>query len=330
MTVEEALAENIRRLNLHPVYRGQLIPPDARQVALTKEWILPNEVSILADLFALRKEVDAVLFQHPLALEEKLLSEKEYPYGLCRPIRDAVYAALIAGMERGATEGLRSLAAFVRSGGIIQPFWGIDKGRYFQNAIQAGDTILDVANDTVDAKKVPIVLYPSVADAPIQPVRTFDEYASIAESYWGHVMYPNVYIPELAPVFPMLSLERVRRADGSFTRYLVLHTDAADLAFKNLYAERDGYAFGLAREFLLSGAYASKRLPSELESTLRSRIPSGFRIAEDESDLRTALDSFPLVAGAPVPRSYLERADQMRLAGLMLRRVPLGESEARA
>ncbi len=335
LVVDELLERNIARLRLHPMLSGQLVPPNAEQIALTGKWILPNETSILADVLVFRKEADAILFQHPVATLERLATDKEYPYGMCLPIRDTVYASIKAAIAKNTQPGMRVLRKFLEEGGIMRPFWGIDKGMYFQNAIQIGDTILDVANDTVDENKIPIILYRSVADAPIKPVTSFIEYARVAESYWHHDIYPNFYLPELAPVFPMLSVQPVRSNAGIISNFLVLHMNAADMAFKNLYTEFEGYACGLARQFLFESDYAEKRLPPALLEQLKGNAelkklqetyPDLYRISEDPAETRAAFGTFRLdPPDMHVTKNHTQKAEEIRIAALRLQQVPLGK-----
>ncbi len=333
--IEALLEKNIERLHLHPIYRKRLIPANEDQIRLTNTWILPNLELILTDFRTLRKEVDAELARDPAIILRLTELGETYPYGLCEPIRDAMFSRIKAEIEANVRPGMVQLANFVREGGIIQPFWGIDKGIYFQNAIQIGNTILDAANDTVDPKKEPVVWYPDIAQAVIKSIDTFHEFAFVAERYWKQDVYPNIYLPHLAPAFPMLSIEPVRRPSGGMAQVLTLQTGAGDLQFKNLYTVHDGNLFGLASHFLTESEYAKKRLPDEVLQglltnaqlrALQSRNPKAYRLTTNPEDIRVEFAKFGAPpADALVPEATLQAGDRLKQEGLLLTKIILGE-----
>jgi hypothetical protein len=335
MPIDEILQENIKRLNLHPIYQRRLTPTDAEQVRLTQKWILPHKDLLLADIRALRVDLDRTFHIDPMIIERMDVFDKEYPYGLCKPIRDKMVANIKNNLSNPAYPGLQILHSFIQEGAVFQPFWGIDKGLYFQNAIQIGDAILDVANDTVDAGKEPVVLYPSLAAAPIKRIESFIEFARIAESYWKHDVYPNIYFPELAPVFPIISISPIYRRSGQKSHVLMLQTEAGDLQFKNLYTQHNGHLFGPAAHFLFGSGYSAKRLPSSAVERLRAnaqlkelqkKSPRHYRVTTDPDEARKTFARFQLAdSSAPVPRGLLAEADEVQAHGLALTKVILGE-----
>lgn len=333
MSIAGQLEENLKRLKLRPEYWGRLVPATDSQMQLTKKWILPNVPVILADMYLIRREVDAVLSKDPAVIERVADYDAKYPYGLCMPIRDLIYKYLLERLEKPERAGIRALRSFVDEGGIIQKFWGIDKGVYFQNAIQIGDTVLDAANDTVNINKDSVILYPSTAESAIRRVESFEEYADVAEKYWHSISYPNIYLPALAPVFPVITVKPVKKG----RHVLVLETDAADLHFKNLMSEYRGAMLGLAARFLFESAYAARRLPESVlellfKSEVLKRAPvSGaryFRLAESPDEARGEFERFRLKTPGKLQPEQIRDADTVRLAGEGLAMKPLAQWNA--
>jgi hypothetical protein len=333
MEIAERLRENLRNLKLHPEYRGRLVPATDEQMRLTKEWIHPHVAVILADVYVIRRDLDAELSRDPAIIARVADYEAQYPYGLCKELRDAVLERMIEGMKVGRRHGLRVLRDFVLAGGIIQPFWGIDKGMYFQNAIQIGDCVLDAANDTVNIRKDSVILYPSTAESAITRLESFEEYADVAETYWHSTCYPNVYLPALAPVFPVLAIKSVRNG----TCILSLETDAADLFFKNLFVVRGGTALGLAAHFLFEGPYACRRLPPEVLALLQSNanFKRAYAPHEDLRELsadpeaaRRAFVQFRLGESGKLSQEQIRIADMLRMSGGALARISFAQWRA--
>jgi len=201
------MERNVRHNTPRNEFVNRLLPPTPEQTELTRRWILEYRDLILSDVQVLRERADKKLLRDPKVRAQTRQWDRPYPLGYCGEIRNEVMDQLQGGMLDRGHPGLQAVKSFVREGGVIQPFWGIDSQKYFQNAIQIGDSILDVANDTVDRSKPPIVFYPSVAEAPIKRIEDFGEYASVAESYWNYDVYPNIYLPAFAPIFPYVVIE---------------------------------------------------------------------------------------------------------------------------
>jgi hypothetical protein len=262
--------------------------------------------------------------------------DKRYPEGMCKEIRDDVLERMKGEMLNTSRPGLQMLKNFVRGGGVIQPFWGIDKKMYFQNAIQIGDSILDVANDTVDHTKEPVVFYPSVHEAPIKRIENFEEFADVAEKYWEYEAYPNIYLPRFAPLFPVLTI-RPARKDLLNTDSLLLETGALDLMYKNFTTPEDGHGFGLSSEFLFKGPYSEKRLPPEMLDELLNdkrlaraaqRRPDIFKVSTDPEEARAEIARFHIPDGATsMPREYLDEMTELLKYSERLERIPLASIE---
>jgi hypothetical protein len=307
MSIETDIERNRKKNTIHPKFLNRLLPVTKEQSELTKRWILKYQEEILNDVRILRTKADKTLTSDPNIIERTRIWKRKYPKGFCHEIRDEVFRLIKDGMLNRDMQGLQAMKNFVREGGVIQKFWGIGKDMYFQNAIQIGDSILDVANDTVDHTKEPVVFYPSVYEAPIRRIENFDDFASVAEKYQGKDVYPNIYFPWLAPVFPVLTIippEKTRI--GKYE--LVICDDTGDLLTKNFYDARwkgdDASLFGLSSDFLTKGHYAHKRLPKEMLdnllndsglskfSTQESKLPDMFRVSTDPEDALAEIAHF--------------------------------------
>lgn len=132
---------------------------------------------------------------------------KPYPLGQCLEISKAFTQRLSsldeASLPADAVAGLRAFRAFLRAGGIMRRVWGDLRGQYFQNAFQVGTLYVDVANDTVSPAKPKVEILP-FDEAGLTPIRDFEHFSRIARVYWGHEVYPNHVLPELAPYCPLI------------------------------------------------------------------------------------------------------------------------------
>lgn len=299
MSMERA----IRRNQDHNVEFGEaarIVAPSEEQKRLTAEWLLPYQEAIVSDVTGIRKTVDIALRKDPEIRAGDRFWHKTYPEGRCGEIRDQVLKMMQTEMLDRSKPGLQALKNFVRQGGLVKKFWGIDNGKYFQNAIQVGDAILDVANDTVDRTKPPVVFYPHLSEAPIKNIETIIEFAKIAETYWEADIYPNIYFPRLAPVFPIVSIRPPRGNMRSHT--LHLEGDAAHLLIPSARTAQDNHMFGLSSDFIFNSPYREKRLPEKMlsglfESDFLKRLngvrPDGmFRVSANPDEVKEAFAAF--------------------------------------
>ncbi len=137
--------------------------------------------------------------------------KKPYPLGLCREITDAVRDALFLRLRRPRSRVDRALVAFLQEGGIIRPIWGALRGRYFQNATQIGTLYVDVSNDTVAVIKPKVEILP-IERSGMEAVRDIAHYRQIVGLYWNVELYANLVAPTLAPILPMVSVDKNGRA----------------------------------------------------------------------------------------------------------------------
>lgn len=200
MTVAERLGP-LRALEA----REALSRDGLTQGALVREVIGDRLAAVTEDLFALRAEADAEL-SPGIAEGGREEGHGGYPIGYCKPIRDHGLARLLSsGADDAGRPAFEAVRAFRRSGGVVKGVWGIQKGRYFQNAIQFGDLCIDLANDTVDPSRPAVELLP-MDEAQFEEILSFERYAEVAERYWGCEIYPNRHFPEIAAMYPVLAL----------------------------------------------------------------------------------------------------------------------------
>ncbi len=331
MSMERSMWRNIVK-NSDSHLESRLIIPDETQKGLTERWVLPYQEAIVEDVAGIRKEVDRDLLKDPEIRAAMRFWDRKYPEGMCGDITVAVIEKLHGQMHDRSQPGLQALKNFVRQGGVMHGFWGVDKGVYFQNAIQIGNAILDVANDTVDRTKPPVVFHPHIDSAPIKNIEDFTEFATVAESYWKADVYPNIYFPHLAPVFPAVSIIPPR--GGMQDEWLQLETDPLNLVFQNATTLRDNHMFGLSSDFIFKSPYSEKRLPEAMlsalfESALVKRIqaqrPGGmFDLTADPDKAKEVIQSFHFDSGMDdFPKSYDKEFEEIEAAGNFLRHVAL-------
>lgn len=136
--------------------------------------------------------------------------DKPYPYGYCLEITQDVVTNLRARNARARSSAARAVSAFLKHGGAATMVWGVLRDRYFQNAIQMGSLYIDVANDSVDPNKPKVEILP-MAESGLELVRDVDHFARIAERYWGVRCYANIALPDLAPLFPVIIVDPLKR-----------------------------------------------------------------------------------------------------------------------
>lgn len=184
-----------------------LTPPESLeasrlQAALTRRFLDPVLPELEATFLALRAETDGVL-----AADADVRSGKPYPYGYCLEVTMDVLTSLRVRIAGQRSAGAKALKAFLKHGGEGRVVWGVLRDRYFQNAIRLGSLYVDVANDSVDIRKPKVEILP-MQDSGLELVSDAAHFARIAGSYWDVRIYANTALPALAPLFPMILVDR--------------------------------------------------------------------------------------------------------------------------
>jgi len=199
----------------------QLHSIDRIQQALSEQWLTPYLAIIHDELLGLRQRADAELSV------QFTQSPKPYPLGRCLEISRTVYGYLQKGIQQPQSEAMNVLHQFVIGGGEARRVWGALREQYFQNAFQLGSYYVDVANDTVDIMKPKIEILP-LQSAGFVNLRDFSHFAKIGEQYWQCTFYPNLLLPELAPLFPLFSCTANGQVGLHSNMDYMLHMNIAD------------------------------------------------------------------------------------------------------
>lgn len=187
----------------------QVLPVDERQAGLTQRFLTGAVKDIERMLYALRAETDAEL---ATKLPPAVVG-KPYPYGRCEEITRHLVGVLAKRLQVPSAAGEQALHAFLAHGGVVRQVWGVLRGQYFQNAIQAGGLYIDVSNDTVVVTKPKIEILP-MAESGLENVRDLAHFRATAERYWNASLYANTLVPALAPLLPMISASPGRLRPG--------------------------------------------------------------------------------------------------------------------
>lgn len=183
---------------------------------MTSRHLLPIQGEIFDYLLAMRLDLDAELSaQYPMN------DGKPYPLGRCREITCRVREELAARLHKPEHKVEVAIRTFLQAGGAVRPIWGVLRGLYFQNATQFGTLYIDVSNDTVDIRKPKVEILPIEA-CQLEAIRDIAHFGEAAGHYWKMKIYPNVVVPWLAPLLPILGIsENGQIALHSATDYMV-------------------------------------------------------------------------------------------------------------
>jgi len=263
------LAERLLRLD--PADTERILPVDALQERLTERWILPARVDLEREFLDIREGVDrdfrarAGDREAPSAVTERLAA---YPMGFCLEITLAAAGEFERRTREAPSAATEALLGFRREGGHVTRLWGVLRDRYFQNAFQLGSLYFDVANDTVDTAK-PKVEHMPLAESGFRNLESFAEFADVAERYWDCEIHPNRHFPRLAPLYPMLKLDRRG----------VVTLESSTYYMQRLNRE-SGYR--AAETFLTASSWSKRELPGEVQARIRD-----FKAEHLSEDTRT-------------------------------------------
>lgn len=226
--------------------------PDVEQRSLSHEFLWPALDSLELDLLRLRAEFDRAILHGNPALAQR------YPIGYCREISSGVLGLLKKEMEVAKSAGIVALRRFCEAGGVIRPVWGDLRHSYFQNAWQIGDLYVDVANDSVLRTK-PKVEILAFDNAEFYAIKDYESYARLAETYWHARAIPNRYLPQLAPLYPLLLVYPNGR--------IKLHSPYQTPFYQNLLSNHE-----LAEQWIFSSTWNAARLSADELSCLAGAV----------------------------------------------------------
>jgi len=181
-----------------------------------------------------------------------------FPIGLCDAITDSILSFSVD------PKNDLWLGKLKKAGVVIKQVYGISGGRFFQNALQIGHYYVDVANDTCDKTKEPVVVIPA-AEADFENLASYQRFLEVAEDYWGFEVFPNHIFPRLAFTFPYIFVndEGAMGFQTSHTPHVVANDVVAD------YAE--------AKQFLFDSPYSRKALSTAQIETITRSIDKGIK-----------------------------------------------------
>jgi hypothetical protein len=248
-----------------------------REAALTARFLNPVTPALEELFLSLRAETDQSLGSRAPAK-----NGKPYPYGYCREITCDVLTRLNDRMKHPRHPAERAIKVYLNRGGTGRRVWGALRDRYFQNALKVGGLYIDVSNDSVDINK-PKVEILRMDQSGLEKIRDAAHFVRIGALYWGETFYANHAIPSLAPMFPILGVDRSGRAR--------LHSEGAHMV--KLFCGSD---FALSERWLEEGPAP----PAAVVEALRANCPAD------------------LIAINPVPgkAAALEACGQARADGL--------------
>ena len=264
---------------------------DATQERLTSDIIVPNAGLIERQLVGIRDHIDKVI-EVKLKKEAKSNAESDpvpgvfdlrrYPIGCCHLIRDQVLDILEGAIGHSMAPCMTVLDEFRSEGGVLKPAWGIKQSRgrrVFQNIIQAGGYIFDPASDTASfgEKKV---THGRLEDFGFEDIESYEQYLDVVEPYWVVDVYPNVYFPDLAPLYPFFYV----RANGTL---------CFDSLSRSLVAMNVLSGGAEAEKIIFESRIKDKRLPEEyLEMIVGSCSSSDF--CREGASHEKLVDSFDI------------------------------------
>ncbi len=287
-----------------------------QQIELTAKWLKPVAPQLFEKATAYRRLVDEEFRKnHPISGKELSLAVGEihpslYPLGYCRLIRDEVWTHL----------SNDPLIKKLRSRGLLwKKVYFILESRCFQNSIQCGDYLLDVAEDTLDVRYAPIDLSP-LDTWEYENLEDWSRYAAIAEIYYGLKIYPNFYFPLIFPLVPFLAVRSTGRID------LLYQQDT--LFFMDL-----GENWRRAQNLLKDSSWMQRRLPADYETLLQKLceknefeiFPLEFRKCTIEQ-LSQSLDEWQQVSALkaePLLATVKKIREVVHLAAMKLRQAGL-------
>ncbi len=224
-----------------------------RQKELTQRYIVPI-IDELMDLIILsRKEFDREyleLHSSDSDLGSTIYGQIDiahYPVGHCSIIRDGVFEKM---KESTIVENLLEKEV------LFKHLFVILDASYTQNAIQLGNLFIDVANDTVNPEKE-AVYCEALEDIDFENLEEYNSYYKMVENYLNLKLYPNIYLPKIQDIFPVIALDAEGRCTLFMQQEIILYKDITQ-------------NFALAKKFRDSNSFQNRVLPEPYINLLKS------------------------------------------------------------
>lgn len=223
------------------------------QKELTQIYVLPIIDELMDLIILFRKKFDREyleLNQSHDSSENAIYGKidiNHYPVGHCSIIRDGVFEKMIE------SDIIKSL---LEKGVLFKHLFVILDDSYTQNAIQLGNLFIDVANDTVNPKKE-AVYCELIEDIDFENLEEYNSYYEMVENYLNLKLYPNLYLPKIADIFPMIALDAEGRCSLFMQQEIILYKDISQ-------------NFALAKKFRASNRFQNRVLPEPYIHLLQS------------------------------------------------------------
>ncbi|MCD5375484.1 hypothetical protein LR010_03485 [Candidatus Gracilibacteria bacterium] len=273
----------------------------------SEEKLTPYIPTITSEIEGIREYLDGIVRKNRKKLKGKVHPQSflgKYPIGQCKEIRDSVQDIMQSNNRQPSLPGLQAIRRYNKTSlAVVKGIWGIQNENNFQNAIQVGGYCIDAALDTVDEPE-PKVAVKRIEDCGIRNVEDFTDFADIAEKYWGEDLYPNIYVPQLAGIFPAICITESGK--------IKFEGGCASVLGRNILSRgEDIPIFQNALDFTLKSQYSHKRLPDKYVDKL-GRIFNTLRF--DGSPVIKSLCDFeeegcPLMTEAALHQRVSDRVD---------------------
>ena len=264
------------------------IKVDSRQTRLSRQWLPSVRAELLERAQAVRRSVDGEFAKTASSAGQKQMAAYGetaphlYPIGYCHWITDCALPRLEAD----------PLVQRLRQAGLAwRKVYFILQGRGFQNAIQCGDWLLDVAENALDLRDAPVDLSP-LDSFEWENLDGWPRYAEIAEIYYGARLYPNLYFPLAFPLAPCLAIRSNGRIDLLYQQDNLFFLDLAE-------------NWRRARQLLTDSRWLDRQLPADYERLLEQQC--------GQNDIRV----FPLEYRKSTPADLSRTIDEWRQAATL-------------
>lgn len=208
-------------------------------------WTIRDKIdeSFFKKLWLNKQNIDYTQHKHWLIRDKNF-----YPIWFCDDIRNHTFNILNSWKIEFIDE-LKKNWTIIKS-----IYWIYDKN-FFHNAIQFWDYFLDVWNDSVEINQEKISCS-RLWDSLFENFDNYSDYCDIVQDYRKVEVYPNIYFPELAFIFPFFIINNFK-LEFIWQHTALIFKDALDW-------------FKEARNFIFNSKYSNKRLNDEQIKILES------------------------------------------------------------
>ena len=221
-------------------YSVDIVVSDTQQ-KLTQKFVIPIIDKLIDTIKKYREEFDKNYLNNITFSNNKvaygIIDSKEYPKGHCRIIRDGLFEKL---------KNNPIIEELIKKGVIFKEVFVILNNSYTQNGIQLGSLFIDVANDTVNKQEK--IYYKNIKELNYKNLENYNSYYKMLEKYLKLSIYPNIYMPKVANIFPAVAIDSENRCHLLLHQEIILYKDIS----KN---------FALSKKFLKKNKFKNKILP---------------------------------------------------------------------